>query len=156
MAEVLDKKEVYISTKTYKQSRIAYLFYYLITFAFLFLAFYVKWNQIFNIGCFVLFFLFLFYFEILISVNQLIVDDKKVEMRTGFLKHICKSVPLYMISDMHVKQTLLQSIFHYGTLELNTGGGEHYELSMHKLRNPIKVKEDIENRLHKVQFVKKI
>jgi len=138
--------------KVYKQSRLAYWFYYLITFGFLFLAFFVEWNRVFRIGCFILFFLFLLYFEIHIIKNHLLIDDKKVEIRIGFFHITTKSVPLQMITDMRIKQNFLQGLLHFGTLEINTGGGEHYELSMEKLRNPLKVKEAIEERLHKLHL----
>ena len=154
MGKVLDSKKTFEKAKVYKQSRVAYLFYYLITFSFLFLAVFIKWNNIFRIGCFVIFILFSLYFEIHIIRNHLIVDDKKVEIRIGFFHILTKSVPLAMVSDIRVKQNLFQRIFHYGVLELNTGGGEFYELKMEKLRNPVKVKEDIEERLHKLQIKK--
>ena len=56
MGEVLDKPVIAHEgeVRVYKQSRISYLFYYLITFGFLFLALFVKWNRIFRIGCFIL------------------------------------------------------------------------------------------------------
>ena len=82
--------------------------------------------------------------------NTLLVDDKKVEFRRGFFHITTKSVPLQMISDLRVRQNFIQGLLHYGTLEINTGGGEFYELVMEKLHNPLKVKEDIEERLHKL------
>ena len=155
MDQILNKNIITGKIKIYKQSRMAYFFYYLITFFFLFLAFFVKWNVIFRNGCFVLFFLFLLYFEILISVNHLVVDDVKIELRRGFFNITRKSVPLNMITDFKVRQNFLQSILGYGTLELNTGGGEFYELSMKRLRNPTKILRDIENRIGRLNYIRK-
>lgn len=158
MGEVLDKPVIAHEgeVRVYKQSRISYLFYYLITFGFLFLALFVKWNRIFRIGCFILFFLFLLYFEILIRRNQLVVDNKKAVIRVGIFNILTKSVPLHMISDMRIKQNFLQRILRYGTLEINTGGGEFYELKIEKLRHPVKVQENIEERLHRLKFIQPI
>ncbi len=155
MDQVLDKNIGEGRVKIYKQSRMAYFFYYMITFFFLFLAFFVKWNDIFRNGCFLLFFLFLLYFEILISVNHMAVDDEKVELRKGFFNITRKSVPLNMITDFKVRQNFFQSILGYGTLELNTGGGEFYELTMRRLRNPTKILKDIQSRLSRLNYLRR-
>lgn len=70
-------------------------------------------------------------------------------MKRGLLSVESKSVLLRSISDIRVNQNFIQSILGYGTLELNIGGGE-YELKMEKLKSPVKVREDIEERLHKL------
>ena len=140
MDEFLDLPEKSGGVKVYKQSRLAYLFYYLIIFSFLFFAFYFKSNNFFSLIFIALFFLFLFYFELHLIRNTLLVDDKKVEFRRGFFHITTKSVPLQMISDLRVRQNFIQGLLHYGTLEINTGGGEFYELVMEKLHNPLKVR----------------
>ena len=72
MGEVLKKeKKIFDAKKIYKQSRIAYLGYYLIALGILFLGLYFDWGKGFRITCIVIFAVIVLFLEIVLILANL-------------------------------------------------------------------------------------
>ncbi len=92
-------------------------------------------------------------FEILIRLEQITITEHGIEFRKGILSRRVMRASYHSISNVFVKQSFLQRIFHYGTVEIDTAGGPEPEIVLHKFQSAGKIEELIESHSRKARQV---
>ncbi len=78
--------------------------------------------------------------------SSLTIQPRHVILRTGILVRETKDIPLNKIESMDIRQSLLGSIFQYGTLIITGTGGTHQ--SINYLEKPLTCRRYIEQLLN--------
>lgn len=78
------------------------------------------------------------------------VTDKRTMTREGILNKHFVTVDYRSITDVAVRETILERIFtRTGTIDVNTAGGHHVELKLRHVARPMALRGDIYKHLHK-------
>lgn len=73
------------------------------------------------------------------------ITDKRVISKKGIINIHIKEAKLEKITDIAVKQNLINKIlFNSGEVLVNTAGGNGYELKLVRIENPIQIKKLLE------------
>lgn len=83
-----------------------------------------------------------------VLTTRLTITNRRVEGKKGLLKTVKMDSRIGQITSVKVTQGLAGKIFNYGTLNINTAGGE-YEFAY--IRNPEKVKQTINTALDNLE-----
>jgi len=76
--------------------------------------------------------------------THFVVTNKRVLIREGVFGERSKSVAFPNLTTVRVHQSLRGRLFKYGYIHLHTQTGGHADLHFHYLKNPVKVKKEIE------------
>lgn len=76
--------------------------------------------------------------------THLVVTNKRVMMRYGIISDHSKAVGLSHLTTVKVHKSVRGKIFNYGYLHIHTQTGGQADISFHYLKNPIRVKKEIE------------
>lgn len=85
-----------------------------------------------------------YYGWFLIRSNIYVVTNKRIIIHKGWLFTDLKSVSFQQITDIRVIQSFVDKmLFNTGILKINTAGRDDYEVILHHIENPHKVKTKI-------------
>lgn len=71
------------------------------------------------------------------------INDDKINIRRGFLNITEDDAYMYKIQDVRLKRSLMERIFHLGTIVCFTGDTTHPELKITSVRRSDEIKEFI-------------
>ena len=78
--------------------------------------------------------------------SSLTIKKKQLILRTGFFVRQTIDIPLLRIESIDIRQSILGSLLHYGSLVIiGTGGSRQY---MHNLSKPLTCRRYIEQLMH--------
>jgi uncharacterized membrane protein YdbT with pleckstrin-like domain len=78
--------------------------------------------------------------------SSLTIKKKQLILRTGFFVRQTIDIPLLRIESIDIRQSILGSLLHYGSLVIiGTGGSRQY---MHNLAKPLTCRRYIEQLMH--------
>ena len=80
--------------------------------------------------------------------TNLIITNKRVIIREGVIGEHSKSVTFDNLTTVKVNQSIRGRIFNYGYMHLHTQTGGHSDITFHYLKNPIKIKKEIEKGMY--------
>lgn len=83
--------------------------------------------------------------------TQLIVTNKRVLVREGVIGEHSKAVTYPNLTTVKVHQSIRGRIFNYGYLHLHTQTGGHSDISFHYLKDPIRIKKEIERGMYRYE-----
>jgi membrane protein YdbS with pleckstrin-like domain len=73
--------------------------------------------------------------------NEFILTDKRLIVKRGWLNTHIKTIYYNRITDMSIRQTLLEKIIKTGTLSISTAGSDGYEATLLHIKSPYKIKK---------------
>lgn len=73
--------------------------------------------------------------------NEFILTDKRLIVKRGWLNTHIKTIYYNRITDMSIRQTLLEKIIKTGTLSISTAGSDGYEAILLHIKSPYKIKK---------------
>lgn len=83
-----------------------------------------------------------------VLTTRLTITNKRVEGKKGLLKTVKMDSRIGQITSVKVTQGIAGKIFNYGTININTAGGE-YEFNY--IKNPENVKQTINNAMDNLE-----
>lgn len=79
--------------------------------------------------------------------THLVVTNKRVIIRSGIVGDHSKAVTFHNLTTVKAHITPLGQFFNFGHLHLHTQTGGHADMEFHYIKNPIKIKKEIEKRI---------
>ena len=83
-----------------------------------------------------------------VLTTRLTITNKRIEGKKGLFKTVKMDSRIGQITSVKVTQGIVGKIFNYGTLNINTAGGE-YEFNY--IKNPDNVKQTINNAMDNLE-----
>ena len=83
--------------------------------------------------------------------THFVVTNKRVLIREGIMGERTKSVSFPNLTTVKAHQSIRGKIFNYGYLHVHTHTGGHADLVFHYIKNPIKVKKEIERGIERYE-----
>ncbi|KTD79191.1 PH domain-containing protein [Legionella waltersii] len=99
------------------------------------------------IGCFALLWVFMTWVTYYFS--SLTIKPKQVIIRTGIIVRQTVDIPLNKIETIDIRQSIIGSIFSYGTLMITGTGGTKYQINY--LSKPLTCRRYIEQLMNETQ-----
>lgn len=88
----------------------------------------------------------LIFLEVMIRSELLTLDDDHLTYREGILSTKTKKIPFRAVLDTNVHQNVWQRLFHYGTLDIDTGGTADIEVVAKSITKPFHAQRVIQER----------
>lgn len=79
-------------------------------------------------------------------VSSLTIQHNQLVLRTGLLVRKTVNIPLSKIQSLDIRQSVLGSLFHYGSLLITGTGGTQYGIE--NINHPLTCRRHIEQLLH--------
>ena len=76
--------------------------------------------------------------------THLVVTNNRVLLREGVFEEFSKSVTFSNLTTVKVHQSIKGKLFNFGYLHIHTNTGGHADIHFHYIKNPIRVKKEIE------------
>lgn len=80
------------------------------------------------------------------------IRNERLYQKKGFLSTTLDELLLYRITDMKLKQTLLQRIFGTGTILLSTRGDSAGIVKLENIKNPLQVRDLLSEEVEKARI----
>jgi membrane protein YdbS with pleckstrin-like domain len=77
--------------------------------------------------------------------NEFVLTNKRILIKTGWINTKVKSIHYAKITDISVKQSLLDKIIKTGILSINTAGTQGYEAILRHIPRPYQIKDLLYN-----------
>lgn len=90
-------------------------------------------------------------FEILIRLERITITETGVEFRKGILSRHVMRASYRNVSNVFIRQSLLQRILGFGNVDIDTAGGPEPEIILHNFQSAGKIEELIESHSHKTR-----
>lgn len=88
--------------------------------------------------------------------THLVITPQRVLVRYGIISDHSKSVSFANLTTVKVHQSVKGRIFNYGYLHVHTNTGGQADLSFHYLKDPIRIKKEIEKGIARQNEHKKL
>lgn len=79
--------------------------------------------------------------EIEIRAKKYIITNKRVISDYTFIQKQSSSAELHKITDVYLKQGLMDRVFNVGSLEINTAGSNKKEIIIERIETPFEIKK---------------
>ncbi|MFA6072711.1 MAG: PH domain-containing protein [Candidatus Woesearchaeota archaeon] len=120
-----------------------YLFHFILIVVFIYFSIYFSSQEFISIAFLVLLIIpiaFLLRLEYRIFSRRYGLTNERLLYSNGIFMEKFNSIQYYAITDISFSQSLWDKIMNTGTLCVNTGGGDDYEIRYRKVNDPLKVK----------------